>query len=68
MPVPPRTPIIKSVMNNNYANDIVKALEEKGESKDYIIGFLTATINGLRYIDNQEVNKYLKRSVEQALS
>jgi len=55
-------------MNNNYANDIVKALEEKGESKDYIIGFLTATINGLRYIDNQEVNKYLKRSVEQALS
>ena len=53
-------------MNDNYANQIVKALEAKGESKDYIIGFLSATLNGLRYIDNAEVTKYLKRSVEQA--
>ena len=53
-------------MNNNYAAQIVNALEAKGESKDYIIGFLIATLDGLRHIDNAEVTKYIKRSVEHA--
>ena len=49
----------------NYANDIVTNLEKKGESKDYIIGFLSATLNGLRHIENEKVKEYLIRSVEQ---
>lgn len=53
-------------MNTNYANNIVNELEKKGESKDYIIGFLTATINGLRYLENEQVEDYLKRSVKHA--
>ena len=50
----------------NYANAIVNELEKKGESKDYIIGFLTATIDGLRHLDSEQVQAYLKRTVEQA--
>jgi hypothetical protein len=53
-------------MNNaNYAQQIVNNLEKKGESLNYIIGFLTATIDGLKYIDNQQVIDYLQRSVKQ---
>ncbi len=51
--------------NTNYAHQIINNLEKKGESKDYIIGFLTATIDGLKYIDNQQVIDYLQRSVKQ---
>jgi hypothetical protein len=51
--------------NTNYAQRIINNLEKKGESKDYIIGFLTATIDGMKYIDNQQVIDYLQRSVKQ---
>lgn len=53
-------------MNNDYATQIVNNLEKSGESKDYIIGFLTATINCLKYVDSKEVQDYLTRSVEQS--
>jgi len=54
-------------MNINYANEIVKSLEKKGESKDYIIGFLTATLNGVQHQrTGQDVHDYLARSVKQA--
>ena len=53
-------------MNTNYATQIVQQLEAKGESKDYIIGFLIATINGLSYLENKKVEEYLKRSVKHA--
>ena len=51
--------------NTNYAHQLINNLEKKGESKDYIIGFLTATIDGLKYIDNQQVIDYLQRSAKQ---
>ena len=54
-------------MNENYATQIVSNLEQAGQSKDYIIGFLTATINGLRFLSNEtQTQRYLKRSVEQS--
>lgn len=54
-------------MNENYATQIVFNLEQAGQSKDYIIGFLTATINGLRYLSNDtQTQCYLKRTVEQS--
>ena len=54
-------------MNDNYANQIVSNLEAKGESKDFIIGFLTATLNGVKHLDKpSQIEAYLKRSVEQA--
>ena len=60
---------IITVMNNpNYAHQIVRNLEEKGESKDFIIGFLTATIDGLKYIESEQVKDYLERSVKQSQS
>lgn len=51
----------------DYANQIVNNLEKKGESKDYIIGFLTATVNGLKYIETNEIKDYLQRTVKQTL-
>ena len=50
----------------SYGTQIVNALEEKGQSKDYIIGFMTATLNGLRFLENDKVLEYMKRSVEQS--
>ena len=55
-------------MNNtttNYGTEIVNALEEKGQSKDYIIGFMSATLNGLRFLENDQIAEYLKRTVKQ---
>ena len=49
----------------SYGTQIVKALEEKGQSKDYIIGFLQATLNGLRFLENDQIAEYLKRTVKQ---
>ena len=49
----------------SYGTQIVKALEEKGQSKDYIIGFMTATLNGLRFLENDQIAEYLKRTVKQ---
>ena len=50
--------------NTNYADQIVKNLEKKGESTDYINGFLQATINGLQHIGDEKILEYMKRSVE----
>ena len=50
--------------NTNYADQIVKNLEKKGESTDYINGFLQATINGLQQIGDEKILEYMKRSVE----
>jgi|LakMenE18May11ns_1017448.scaffolds.fasta_scaffold9713859_3 hypothetical protein len=56
-------------MNTNYSQQIVANLEKKGESKDYIIGFLQATIDGLRHItDAKDILAYIKRSVEHTQS
>jgi len=51
-------------MTTNYGTEIVSNLEKKGESKDFIIGFLQATLNGLRHLENEKTLEYLKRSVE----
>jgi hypothetical protein len=49
----------------SYGTQIVNALEEKGQSKDYIIGFMSATLNGLRFLENDQIAEYLKRTVKQ---
>ena len=50
----------------NYGNEIVKNLEAQGFTKDMVIGYLQGTLNGLRYLENEKVLEYLKRTVEQA--
>ena len=51
--------------NTNYAHQIVNNLEKKGESKDFIIGFLTATVDGLRHLTSaDQIEAYLKDSVK----
>jgi len=48
-------------------NDIVKALEDKGESKDYIIGFLSATLACVKHItDIETFDKYLVDTLRHA--
>ena len=53
-------------MNNiNYADQIVKNLEGKGCSKDYIIEFLSSTLSGLKNLnDSQDVMRVLKSMVK----
>jgi len=50
----------------SYGTQIVNNFEKQGESKDFIIGFLQATLNGLRFLENDKVLEYMKRSVEQS--
>jgi hypothetical protein len=50
----------------NYGTEIVNNFEKQGESKDFIIGFLQATLNGIRHLENDKVLEYMKRSVEQS--
>ncbi len=51
-------------MNTNYAQQIVTNLEKKGESKDFIIGFLAATIDGLRHLENKKVHEYMEKTIQ----
>ena len=48
-----------------YAAEIVKNLEKRGESMSFIIGFLQATISGMsKLTEIGEVEEYLKRSIK----
>ena len=49
----------------NYANKIVENLEAQGYTKDMVIGYLEGTINGLKYLENEKVDKYLARTVKE---
>jgi hypothetical protein len=53
------------VNTTNYANKIVENLEAQGYTKDMVIGYLEGTINGLKYLENEEVDKYLARTVKE---
>lgn len=51
----------------NYAAEIVSTLEKNKHTKDFIIGFLTATLNGVSSMqDIKELEKYLERSLQHA--
>ena len=50
----------------NYGQEIVNNLEAQGFTKDMVIGYLQGTLNGLRYLENEKVLEYLKRTAEQA--
>jgi hypothetical protein len=49
----------------NKVNQIVENLEKKGESKDFIIGFLSATLDQIKYITNETFEEYLDRTIKQ---
>jgi len=49
-----------------YSKRIITNLEQKGESKDFIIGFMAAAIDGLRHLDDKKVNEYLEKTALQA--
>ena len=50
----------------NKVNQIVENLEKKGESKDFIIGFLSATLDQVKYItDDETFEEYLDRTIKQ---
>jgi hypothetical protein len=54
------------IMKINFAEEIIKNLEKRGETKDFIIGYLCATLNATReQKDPQGVREYLVRTVKQ---
>jgi hypothetical protein len=53
------------INTTNYANKIVENLEAQGYTKDMVIGYLEGTISGLKYLENEEVDKYLARTVKE---
>lgn len=43
---------------------MVRNLESRGEPRDFIIGFLTATIDGMRHVATiEDLESYLERAV-----
>lgn len=54
----------KSVLINNIVNN----LEKKGESKDYIIGFMSAMINNIVEMNADQTVTYLESTARQTQS
>lgn len=52
------------INTTDYASQIVQNLETQGYTKDMIIGYLQATLSGLKYLELNEITQYLKRTVE----
>ena len=53
------------INTTDYANELVKNLEDKGYTKDMVIGYLQGTISGLKYLENKKVDQYLARTVKE---
>lgn len=49
----------------NKIHQIIKNLEDRGESKDYIIGYLSAMVKALEEMDSQESSNYLLKTIKQ---
>jgi len=48
-------------MNTNYVKQMVENLENKSCSKDYIIGFLSSTLEGVKCLtDSEGYEKFLQ--------
>jgi hypothetical protein len=56
--------IVYTMKNIKHATQMVRNLESRGEPRDFIIGFLTATIDGMRHVTTiDELENYLERAV-----
>lgn len=53
------------INTTDYANELVKNLEDKGYTKDMVIGYLQGTISGLKYLESKKVDQYLARTVKE---
>jgi len=49
----------------NKIHQIISNLEKRGESKDYIIGFMSAIIKALEEMTPTESTSYLKKTIKQ---
>jgi hypothetical protein len=49
----------------NKIHQIIKNLEDKGESKDYIIGYMSAMIKALEEMTPEESSQYLNSTIKQ---
>ena len=49
----------------NKIHQIIKNLEDRGESKDYIIGFMCAIIKALEEMTPEESSDYLQKTIKQ---
>ena len=49
----------------NKIHQIIKNLEDRGESKDYIIGYLSALVKALEEMTPSESSNYLIKTIKQ---
>ena len=49
----------------NKINQIIKNLEDRGESKDFVIGYLSAIIKALEEMTPQESSNYLQKTIKE---
>lgn len=49
----------------NKIHQIIKNLEDRGESKDYIIGYLSAMVKALEEMTPAESSNYLLKTIKQ---
>jgi len=62
----PQSPIFVKRNYPNFAEEITKNLEKRGESRDFITGFLCGILNGIReQKDQQSVQDFLTKVVKQ---
>jgi len=48
----------------DYGSTILKNLEKRGYTKDMMIGHLTGVLNGLKYLDDQQLHQFMDREID----
>lgn len=49
----------------NKIHQIIKNLEDRGESKDFIIGYLSAMVKALEEMTPEESSQYLDKTIKE---
>ena len=49
----------------NKINQIIKNLEDRGESKAFVIGYLSAMVQALEEMTPQESSNYLNKTIKE---
>ena len=49
----------------NKIHHIIKNLEDRGESKDFVIGYLSAMVQALEEMTPQESSNYLNKTIKE---
>ena len=56
---------ISKIKYMNKINQIIKNLEDRGESKDFVIGYMSAMVQALEEMTPQESSNYLSKTIKE---